>query len=307
MNFFQIAKRMFLFVMVNILVMVTISIILALLGASHVLPTSRLGILAVWCFVYGFAGAFISLALSRLMAKWMMGVQVVPPDTRDPELRQLVDTVYALARAASLPKLPEVGIYDSPEVNAFATGPTKSRALVAVSTGLLQRMGQREVEGVLGHEVTHIANGDMVTMTLIQGVVNAFALFLSRILAFIVTQAMRSRDDRDRGGGWMEYLLAQLFQVVFMMLGMLVVAWFSRQREFRADAGGARLAGRQNMINALQALRRVYDPEVSTAEAQHAQAFQALKISGHPGGFLALFATHPPLEERIARLEQGLS
>jgi len=307
MNFAQMAKRMFLFLVVNILIMVTISVILALLGAGHVLPTSRLGELAVWCLVWGFAGAFISLAMSRLMAKWIMGVKVIPPDTTDPVLRQLVETVHELSRSAGLPKLPEVGIYDSPELNAFATGPTKSRALVAVSTGLLQRMGQREVAGVLGHEVTHVANGDMVTMTLIQGLVNAFALFLSRILAFLVTQAMRSRDSRDRGGGWMEFLLAQLFQIVFMMLGMIVVAWFSRLREFRADAGGARLAGRQNMINALQALGRAYDPELATAEAQHAQSFQSLKISGPPGGFLALFATHPPLEERIARLEQGVS
>jgi heat shock protein HtpX len=307
MNFAQMAKRVFLFLMVNILVMVTISVILALLGAGHVLPTSRLGILAVWCLVYGFAGAFISLAISRLMAKWMMGVQVIPPETTDPVLRQLVETVHELARNAGLPKLPEVGIYESDEVNAFATGPTKSRALVAVSTGLLRRLGHREVAGVLGHEITHVANGDMVTMTLIQGVVNAFALFLSRVLAYVVTQAMRSRDDRDRGGGWMEYLLAQLFQIIFMILGMIVVNWFSRQREFRADAGGARLAGRENMINALQALRRVYDPELATAEAQRAPAFQSLKISGHPGGFLALFADHPPLEERIARLERGVS
>src|SRR5215472_5951655 len=219
MNFAQMAKRMFLFVVVNILIMVTISVILALLGAGHVLPTSRLGELAVLSLVWGFAGAFISLAISRLMAKWIMGVKVIPPDTTDPVLRQLVETVHELSRSAGLPKLPEVGIYDSPDLNAFATGPTKSRALVAVSTGLLQRMGQREVAGVLGHEVTHISNGDMVTMTLIQGLVNAFALFLSRILAFLVTQAMRSRDSRDRGGGWMEFLLAQLFQIVLMILG----------------------------------------------------------------------------------------
>jgi heat shock protein HtpX len=167
-------------------------------------------------------------------------------------------------------------------------------------------MGSREIAGVLGHEITHVANGDMVTMTLVQGVINAFVLFLSRVLAFVISQAMRSRDERDSGGGWMQFLLVQVFQIVFSLLGMIVVCWFSRIREFRADAGGARLAGRENMINALRALRRLYDPEVAAAEAAQAPAFQALKISGHQGGVLALlFADHPPLEERIARLEQG--
>jgi heat shock protein HtpX len=234
-----------------------------------------------------------------------LGVQVIPSDTREPALQELVETVHGLARSAGLPKLPEVGIYESDEVNAFATGPTKSRALVAVSTGLLNRMGNREVSGVLGHEVTHIANGDMVTMTLIQGIINAFVMFLSRVLAFVISQAMRSRDDRDRGGGGLQFLLVMVFQIVFSILGSIVVCWFSRQREFRADAGGARLAGRETMINALRALGRLYDPEVAAAEAQHAQAFQSLKISGLRGGFMSLFATHPPIEERIARLEQG--
>jgi heat shock protein HtpX len=217
-----------------------------------------------------------------------------------------VGIVHGLARAAALPKMPEVGIYESPDVNAFATGPTKSRALVAVSTGLLQRMGSREIEGVLGHEITHVANGDMVTMTLLQGVINAIVLFVSRVLAFAVTQALRSRDDRGSGGGyWMQFLLVQLFQIVFSILGSMVVAAFSRWREFRADAGGARLAGRENMIGALRALRRLYEPEIAAAEAQRAPSFQSLKISGPPRGFMALFADHPPLEERIARLEQG--
>jgi heat shock protein HtpX len=262
--------------------------------------------LAVFCLVWGFAGAFISLALSRLMAKWMMGVQVIPPNTTDASLRELVETVHELARSAGLPKLPEVGIYESDEVNAFATGPTRTRALVAVSTGLLHRMGSREVAGVLGHEVTHVANGDMVTMTLIQGVVNAFVLFLSRVLAFVISQAMRTRDDRDSGGGGLQFLLVMVFQIIFSVLGSLVVCWFSRWREFRADAGGARLAGRQNMINALVTLGQLHDPEMAAAQAQRAQVFQSLKISGQSGGLMALFATHPPLEQRIARLEQGV-
>ncbi len=305
MNFAQMAKRIFLFALVNILVMATITVLLGVLRVGNYFPRGGLAGLAVTCLVWGFVGAFISLALSRLMAKWMMGVRVVPPDTSDPALRELVETVHGLARGAGLPSLPEVGIYESDEVNAFATGPTKSRALVAVSTGLLQRMASRQIAGVLGHEVTHIANGDMVTMTLIQGVINAFVLFLSRVLAFVFSQALRSRDERDSGGGWLEFVLIQVFQVVFSILGFMVVCWFSRQREFRADAGGARLAGRENMIDALRALGRLYNPEVAAVEAQRAQAFQSLKISGHPGGLMALFATHPPLGERIARLEEG--
>jgi heat shock protein HtpX len=303
----QIGKRIFLLVAVNILVMVTITLILGLLRVGQYFPQGGLAGLAVVCLVWGFTGAFISLGLSRLMAKWMMGVQVIPPETGDPELRQLVETVHGLARAAGLPKLPEVGIYESDEVNAFATGPTRSRALVAVSTGLLRRMGSNEVGGVLGHEITHVANGDMVTMTLIQGVINSFVLFLSRVLAFVISQAMRSRDERDSGGGVLQYLLVMVFQIVFSILGSLVVCWFSRWREFRADAGGARLAGRPNMINALRALQKLHTHEEAIAEAQQHPAFQALKISGPRGGFLTLFASHPPLEERIARLEQGAS
>jgi heat shock protein HtpX len=305
MKMAQIAKRMVLLVAVNFLVMLTITVVLGLLRVNRYFPQGGLAGLAVICLIWGFAGSLISLAISRLMAKWMMGVQVIPPETGDPELRHLVETVHGLARAAHLP-LPEVGVYQSDELNAFATGPTRSRALVAVSTGLLQRMGTRELEGVLGHEMTHIANGDMVTMTLIQGVINSFVLFLSRILAFVVSQALRSRDERDSGGGGvLQYLLAILFQVVLSILGSLVVLWFSRWREFRADAGGARLAGRQNMIDALRALQRLQEPELVQAEAQAHPAFQALKISGPTRGWGRLFASHPPLEERIARLEQG--
>jgi heat shock protein HtpX len=304
MKFAQMAKRVFLLVTVNILVMLTITLILGLLNVGRYFPAGGLQGLAVFCLFWGFGGAFISLAISRLTAKWFMGVKVISPDTNDPALRQLVETVHGLARAAGLPALPEVGIYQSEEVNAFATGPTKSRALVAVSSGLLQRMPHREIEGVLGHEITHVANGDMVTMTLVQGVINAFVLFLARVLAFVVSQALRSRDDRG-GGYFLQYMLVYVFQIVFSLLGSIVVCWFSRWREFRADAGGARLAGRQTMIDALKALRQLYEPEVAAAEASRAPSFQALKISGQRSRFLTLFADHPPLEERIARLEQG--
>jgi heat shock protein HtpX len=305
MKMAQIAKRVFLFVVVNILVVTTITVIMGVFHVGRFFPQGGLAGLAVFCLVWGFAGALISLALSRVMAKWMMGVQVIPPETGDPQLRQLVDTVHGLARAAHLP-LPQVGIYQSDELNAFATGPTKSRALVAVSSGLLQRMGSKEVEGVLGHEMTHVANGDMVTMTLIQGVINAFVLFLSRVLAFAIGQALRSRDDREGGGSYaLQFLLVFVFQIVFSILGSMVVASFSRWREFRADAGGARLAGRENMIGALRALQRLQNPEAVAVEAREHHAFAALKIAGHGAGLARLFADHPPLEERIERLEKG--
>src|SRR3954453_14499350 len=187
------AKRIFLFLALNFLVIMTISILLRLFGIGPYITAYGIdyATLFKFCLVWGMGGAFISLALSRIMAKWMMGVHVIDPQTRDPDLQQLLQTVYQLARGAHLSVMPEVGIYDSPEVNAFATGPTKSRALVAVSSGLLSRMNQNEMEGVLGHEISHVANGDMVTMTLLQGVVNAFAMFLSPALAFAISQAMR--------------------------------------------------------------------------------------------------------------------
>src|SRR5216117_3902728 len=272
MKFAQISKRILLFLAVNTLVVLTISLVLSLLGVPSYIGSGRYGPLMVFCLVWGMAGAFISLALSRLMAKWFMGVEVIDPRTSDPDLQELVQMVHGLAQRARLPAMPEVGIYDSPEVNAFATGPSRSRSLVAVSGGVLQSMRRGELEGVLGHEIAHIANGDMVTMTLIQGVINAFVMFLARVLAFIVSQAMRSRDDRDSGGGWMQFLLVQVFQIVFSILGLIVVSWFSRVREFRADAGGARLAGRENMINALAALKRNVEGEPSAEEAHPAIA-----------------------------------
>lgn len=301
MKFLQVAKRVTLLIVVNLLVMLTLGIIASLLFGGR---ASRFGYdnLFLICFIFGMGGAFISLALSRWMAKTMMGVEVIDPATASPAEQRLVETVHHLARAAGLPAMPEVGIYNSPEINAFATGPTQSRALVAVSTGLLNHMRPSDVEGVLGHEITHVANGDMVTMTLIQGVVNAFAMFLARVLAIVLTRNS-SRDD-DRGGNFfMEWMLINLFQTVFMILGSIVICWFSRWREFRADAGGARLAGRENMISALRALQAFHEGGADQAGPQQ-PAFQALKISGKTGSILGLlFADHPPLEERIARLE----
>ena len=293
--------------LVNLLVMLTVSFTLSLLGVNRYLYSSY-GIdyrgLAIFCLVWGMAGSFVSLALSRFMAKQMMGVQVIEPTTRDPELQDLLQIVYTLSKSAGLPKLPEVGIYDSPDINAFATGPTKSRALVAVSTGLLSRMNRSEIEGVLGHEITHVANGDMVTLTLIQGIVNAFAMFLARVLAFFIAQALSGNDREERRGpSWVQFILVPIFEILFLILGSIVVAWFSRYREFRADAGGARLAGRDKMIAALQKLQQIYEiPIPEGAEAP--PAMQALQISSRKkGGFGTLFASHPPLEERIATLQ----
>ncbi|MBL7672403.1 MAG: protease HtpX [Bdellovibrionaceae bacterium] len=296
-------KRIGLFLAVNVLVMVAISTILSVLGVKPYLTAYGLDYqsLMIFCLIWGMGGAFISLALSRVMAKWMMGVQIVPPDTRDPELREVLQMVHELSRAAHLPVMPEVGVYESPEVNAFATGPTKSRSLVAVSTGLLHRMRREEVKGVLAHEVAHIANGDMVTMTLIQGVVNAFVMFLARAIAYALTMT-KGDNGEERGGTPMSYYVVQfVLEIVFMILGSMVVAWFSRYREYRADAGGARLGGRGNMIQALEGLKRTFDEVDSSAQP----AVQALKISSRPGGIMRLFSTHPPLDERIERLKRA--
>jgi heat shock protein HtpX len=302
MNFGQFSKRILLFTLMNILVVTTITIILSILRVGNYLPSGGLINLAVFCLIWGFVGAFVSLLLSRIMAKWSMGVQVISPDTNDASLRRLVELVYQLAKEARLPKMPQVGIYESPDVNAFATGPTKSRSLVAVSTGLLNKMNSEEVSGVIAHETAHIANGDMVTMTLLQGVINALVMFIARVLAFVVSSAMRSRNNRDSG---VSYLLVMVFQVAFSLLGMIVLARFSRWREFRADAGGAQIIGRSKMVGALRALLRVYDPVTAAAAAAHeSKSFAAFKISGPSSRFAALFSTHPPLPERIARLEQ---
>jgi heat shock protein HtpX len=296
-------KRIFLFLAVNILIMMTITFILNLLNVKPFLHSYGLDYksLAIFCLIWGFGGAFISLALSRVMAKAMMGVRVIDPATNDPEMRRLLNTVHDLARAAHLPAMPEVGIYDSPEVNAFATGPSNRRSLVAVSTGLLKRMSSPEIEGVLGHEVAHIANGDMVTMTLIQGVVNAFVMFLARVLAFVLS-GIGNREKSSSGSYVTFNVLVFVFQIVFMILGSLVVAAYSRFREFKADKGGASLAGRDKMISALEALQKVQDIRDAKVEKP---AFQSMKISHQErGGLVALFLTHPPLAKRIERLKE---
>lgn len=300
-------KRIFLFLAVNVLVMLTISLLLNVLNIQPYLTAKGLNYSALmaFCLIWGMGGAFISLALSRLMARWMMGVQVIDPYTREPQLQHLVQRVHQLAQSAGLRTMPQIGLYESDELNAFATGPSKARSLVAVSTGLLRRMNQSETDGVLAHEVAHIANGDMVTMTLVQGVVNAFAMFLARVIAFAVSQVAGGRSsDEEAGSGFssVAYFITQLvLEIVFMILGSLVVAWFSRRREYRADRGGARLAGRENMVAALVALQRNYDSVDPSAQP----LAQTLKISSRGSGLFRLFSTHPPLADRIARLQMS--
>lgn len=290
-------KRFFFFALVNIAMIVMIQVILRLLGVEPYLNAYGLNYeaLAIFCLVWGMVGSFISLQMSKWLAKKFMGVRLVGPES------EITQMVHQLAKAANLPKMPEVGIFDSPEVNAFATGPSKSNSLVAVSTGLLNNMSKEEVKGVLGHEVAHIANGDMVTMALVQGVVNAFVMFLARVAAFALQQFLRSDEEESSVGGWSYYLTVIVFDILFGILGSIVVAWFSRMREYRADAAGAKLAGRGAMIGALQRLKAQY--EGGGVFDNKDDQFAAFKISTKPTGLRALFSTHPSLESRIRRLE----
>lgn len=290
-------KRIGLFVLVNLLVLTTIVIMTTLLGVNRYITAHGIdyGVLLIFAAVIGFSGAIISLLLSKTMAKSMMRVQVLDPrGNLSPAERRLVDTVHDLSRRAGIGKMPEVGIYPAPEVNAFATGPSKNNSLVAVSAGLLAAMDSHAVEGVLAHEVAHIANGDMVTMTLVQGVINTFVVFLSRIIAYVLSSAVR-----EEMAGIVHIVSIIVLQIMFSILGSIAVMAFSRHREFAADRGGAQLAGREKMIRALQALKRNVQ-RVDTSE----KAFQTLKISGGKAKSLAnLFASHPSLDDRIRRLE----
>ncbi|MBI2519609.1 MAG: protease HtpX [Bdellovibrio sp.] len=295
-------KRWILFFLVNILVMLTLSIVGSLLGIGRYGGPYGINYqsLMIFCLFWGMGGAFISLLLSKFMAKMFMGVRVIKERG---QYDQLVSMVHRLAKKGGIEKMPEVGVYESSDVNAFATGATKNSALVAVSTGLLQRMNEAEVEGVIAHEITHITNGDMITMTLIQGVVNAFVMFLSRIAAFALSNALRGDRDEDNrssfGGGFMQIMMVHVFEMIFGLMALPLVAWFSRYREFRADSGGARLAGKEKMIAALQRLKQCYP---ITAEVQDATSgMQAMQISSR-SNFLKWISTHPDLDRRISAL-----
>ena len=294
-------KRIALFLATNIAVLVVISVAFRLLGIDSLLGQKGtqldLRALLVYSAIIGFSGSFISLAMSKWMAKQATGARVIDTPRNSAE-SWLLNTVYRHADAAGV-RRPEVAIYDSPDVNAFATGPSRNNALVAVSTGLLNQLGQKEVEAVLGHEMSHVANGDMVTLTLLQGVVNTFVVFLSRVVGFVVDRLV-FRTERGYGPGF--FIASLVAQILLGVLATMIVMWFSRRREFRADAGGAKLAGRDSMIGALRGLQRIQNPTALP------QAIEAFGISGRgirTGGLLRLFMSHPPLEERIAALQRA--
>jgi heat shock protein HtpX len=282
-------KRIFLFLLTNLAIVLTLTIVVSLLGVAG---GPDLGSLAVFCLIWGMGGAFISLQMSRWIAKRATGVRLIDGRSGNAQLDWLYQTVERLTRQANLP-MPEVGVYESGEVNAFATGPSKSRSLVAVSAGLMRAMKEDEIEGVLAHEVSHIANGDMVTMTLLQGVMNAFVMFFARVIASVLVRS----DDNRRGGGGMYFLVVIVLQIVLGILASLITAWFSRYREYRADAGGAHLAGRERMLGALRRLAANHE----LVDTRH-QALATMKISDLPA-WTSLLSTHPPLEDRIAALQ----
>jgi heat shock protein HtpX len=289
-------KRIFLFILTNLAVMVVLGIVINLLGLNQFITENglQLGPLLGFAMVIGFGGAIISLLISKPMAKWSTKAQVID-DSPDPTHRWLVSTVDGFAKKAGITR-PEVAIFEGAP-NAFATGAFKNSALVAVSTGLLQSMTKEEVEAVIGHEVAHVANGDMVTLTLIQGVMNTFVVFLSRVIGYFVDKVVL-RNDRD-GPGIGFFITTIVLDIVFGLLAAIIVAWFSRQREYRADAGAAQLMGRkQPMINALARLGGVTAGELP-------QSVQAMGISGKPSGMMALMSSHPPIEDRIRALEQA--
>jgi len=289
-------KRIVLFLATNLAVLLVLSIVAHLLGVDTYLQAhgSSFGGLLVWAALFGFGGAFISLLMSKAQAKMFMGVRVIG-QSADPTEQWLLSVVEHHARGVGV-GMPEVGIFNSPEPNAFATGASRNSALVAVSTGLLQRMNRQEIEAVLGHEMTHVANGDMVTLTLIQGVVNTFVLLLARVVGNIIDRAVFRSDD---GRGIASYVTFYALQIAFGLLATPIVMWFSRWREFRADRGGAQLAGTGSMIAALEELKRVHEP-------LPARQFAAFGIADRSAasGLRRLFMSHPPLDERIAALRQ---
>jgi heat shock protein HtpX len=292
-------KRIFLFLATNLAIVVLLGIVLQLLGINSILDAQGsdldLGALLVMSAVVGFTGSLISLAISKWTAKRMMGVRVITQPANSME-SWLVSTVQRQAQAAGI-GMPEVGVFDSPEPNAFATGARRDNALVAVSTGLLQRMSQREAEAVLGHEVSHVANGDMVTLTLIQGVVNTFVFFLSRVIGHVVDRVVFKTEE---GHGPAFLITSIIAQIVLGLFATMIVLWFSRQREFRADSGGARLAGREHMIGALERLQQTHAGPLPEKMA-------AFGISGPvASGLKRLFMTHPPIQERIAALRASV-
>ncbi|TQV71393.1 protease HtpX [Aliikangiella marina] len=289
-------KRVALFIATNLAIVVVLGLVLSFLGPALGLDRGSYGGLLLFAAVFGFGGAFISLWMSKFIAKRSVGAQVIQAPQSHTE-KWLVDTVARQAKAAGI-GMPEVAVYQSLEMNAFATGASKNNSLVAVSTGLLQQMDKREVEAVLAHEVSHIANGDMVTLTLIQGVVNTFVIFLARAIAGIINNALRGNSNQGSGaGGFAYYGIVIVLEIIFGILASVIVMWFSRQREYRADAGAAYLEGKDAMIAALNRLRNNH-------ESQLEGSMVAFGISGKKA-MSELFLSHPPLEKRISALQKS--
>jgi heat shock protein HtpX len=289
-------KRVFLFVLTNLAVLLVATVVLGVVVRLLGVDPGAVGAgeytgLLIFAAIFGMGGAFISLAMSKWSAKRITGAKVITEPRSDAE-QWLVATVARHAQASGI-GMPEVAIFDSPQPNAFATGARRDKALVAVSTGLLRGMNKNEVDAVLGHEISHVANGDMVTLTLIQGVLNTFVIFLSRIVGEIIDRAVFRNDREGRGIGY--FLTVMVLQLAFGILASMIVFWFSRRREFRADSGGARLAGRENMISALERLK-------GTREEAMPEQLRSFGIAGDPRGIARLFMTHPPIEERIEAL-----
>lgn len=292
-------KGFLLLIVTNLLVMVMASVVFSILAQMGLVPEGYLGATAVSCLVWGFGFALLSLMMSKVSAKWMTGAQVIDPSSPG-ELGWLVNMVHQQAKAAGLPKMPEVAVYNSPEVNAFATGPSRSNSMVAFSTGLLSGMSREEVEGVSAHEVAHIQNGDMLAMTLLQGLANAFVFFFARIIGNLA--ASRFENEGTRMAVYIGVNIVA--QILFMMLASLVLAWFSRKREFRADKGSAMIAGKQKMIAALQAIQRLSGRDLPD-EVRVPESVAALAINNERKSWLAvLAATHPPIGERIEALNR---
>lgn len=293
-------KRVFLFIATNLAVLVVLGITVNLLGVNRFLSAQGIdfGALLAFAAIFGFGGAFISLAMSKWVAKKSTGARLIERPVDQTEA-WLLDTVRRQAKQAGI-KMPEVAIYDSPEVNAFATGPSKNNSLVAVSSGLLQSMGKDEAEAVLAHEVSHIANGDMVTLTLIQGVVNTFVIAIAKVVGYAVDRFLASDNEEEYQGPGMAYWVTSIIaEITLGILASTIVMWFSRQREFRADAGGAKLASREKMIGALERLRQAHEPSHLPNQVS------AFGIKGGGSRLGRLFLSHPPLDERIAALRAG--
>ncbi|NGX56254.1 MAG: Protease HtpX [Candidatus Anoxychlamydiales bacterium] len=295
----SIIKRILLFLIVNLLVVLSISFLLSIFNIKPYINAYGLDIknLAIFCLLWGFIGSFISLFLSKALAKWLMKVKII--DKTNENTKFILEMIKNLSNKANLKYIPEVGIYQSKEINAFATGPSQKRSLIALSSALIDKLHIDEIEAIIGHEISHIKNGDMVTMTLLQGIINSFVMFLSRILAFLITSNNKERNNKS--SYFATRSLVFVFEIIFMILGSMIIALYSRKREYKADYNSAKITSKEKMIKALEALNKNYELRDLTSEKA---AFQSFKISNNSKkGFIRLFATHPPLKDRIERLK----